>query len=126
MMPGFSRRPLLERSSPPGARMSTSTSLASEPRELRGLDTGSGLANWLDDAPGRAKSPNSIFIGRVYWAERTQMTAGRAGGAVARCKTMLFMVIERFRPGEAPAVYRHVRDPGRIKGSFHAGPEARP
>jgi len=47
-------------------------------------------------------------------------------GVVARCKTMLFMVIERFRPGEAPAVYRHVRDPGRIKGSFHAGPEARP
>ena len=27
---------------------------------------------------------------------------------------MLFMVIERFRPGQAPAVYRRFRDQGRM------------
>jgi hypothetical protein len=27
---------------------------------------------------------------------------------------MLFMVIERFRPGQAPAVYRRFRDRGRL------------
>jgi hypothetical protein len=27
---------------------------------------------------------------------------------------MLFMVIERFRPGQAPAVYRRFRDKGRM------------